>query len=77
MANYAAPNGSPYAQGSSDAKHGHRKLPHWWTLGPYLGTCYSAGIMTAQQIAEYNAGYTKVKNSIKLRRARAMARKSK
>ena len=48
-------HGCLYDRGGADSYYGRRRDPHWYPDGTYNGEKVPA--VTAEQIAEYNAGY--------------------
>ena len=48
-------HGSLYDRGGADSYYGRRRDPHWYPDGTYNGEKVPA--VTAEEIAEYNAGY--------------------
>lgn len=48
-------HGCLYDRGGADSYYGRRRDPHWYPDGTYNGEKVPA--VTAEEIAEYNAGY--------------------
>lgn len=48
-------HGSLYDRGSADSYYHRRRRPHWYPQGTYNGDAITN--LTAEEVAEYNAGY--------------------
>ena len=50
-------HGGPYDRGSADAYYGRGRIPHYYEGDSYKSRVFYENEMTAEQLAEYNAGY--------------------
>ena len=50
-------HGSPYDRGSADAYYRRSRQPHYYNGPTYNSDRIKQGLMTAEEIAEYNLGY--------------------
>jgi hypothetical protein len=48
-------HGGLYDRGSADSYYNRKRDPHWYPNGTYKGEAVTK--LTAEEIAEYNAGY--------------------
>lgn len=54
---YVQVHGNPFDRGSADSYYHRGRSPHWYPEGTGHGVRIEAEDMTAEEIAEYNAGY--------------------
>lgn len=54
---YNAAHGSPFDRGSADSWYDRGMAPHWYPNGSYSEPRIGRDNMTAEEIAEYYAGY--------------------
>lgn len=54
---YVVRHGEPFDRGMSDSYYRRGGEVHWWPEGTGHGEKITSDDMTAEQIAEYNAGY--------------------
>ncbi len=54
---YTVNHGDPFDRGSADSHYGRIRNPHWYPNGTGNEPRIESNEMTAQEIADYGAGY--------------------